>query len=89
MGFLLKDLEEAPILFANPPDPVDLAHIARECHFSEAWLDEVCPIHHFIVINCFSKVVDIGQLYHPEFPRVPLRDLRLYAAMRCKTIGYY
>lgn len=30
VGFLLEDLEEAPILFAHPPDAMDLAHIARE-----------------------------------------------------------
>jgi hypothetical protein len=89
VGFLLEDLEEAPIMFAHPSDPVDLAHIARECHVPETWLDEVCPIYHFIVINGFSKVVDVGQLYHPELPRVFPRDLCLYAAMRCMSIGYY
>jgi hypothetical protein len=30
VGFLLEYLEEAPILFAHPPDAMDLAHIARE-----------------------------------------------------------
>ena len=89
MGFFLEDLKEAPILFAHTPDPVNLAHIARECHVPETWLDEVCPIYHFIVINGLSKVVNVGQLYHPEFPWVLPRDLCLYAAMRCKTIGYY
>jgi hypothetical protein len=30
VGFLLEDLEEAPILFAHPPDAMNLADIARE-----------------------------------------------------------